>query len=236
MTAEQKKYIEDNMYLVEENRWEEFFKDAPIGLGSILYKADVDFLSVMSRVPVRCFCKDDYLISLRVPSSIKTIDCSAFYYCENLQEIELPSTLEQIADASFHSCKNLKSITLPDSLNYLGESAFFSCRSLKDIYFGKNLKVLHTGAFMYCDSLVSVTLPEGLNVIKKDAFYACNNLKEINIPRTVRKIEHNILRFTSSNLQINFGGSRLEWNRALRDGSIGTPYYCKFIDGTTYKF
>ena len=45
MTELQKKYIENNIDLIETDDWHKFFQNAPAGVGGCLYSAGIDFLT-----------------------------------------------------------------------------------------------------------------------------------------------------------------------------------------------
>lgn len=46
------------------------------------------------------------------------------FHGSSLENIKLPSTLKRIEHSAFNNCKNLKNINLPDKLVYIGKSCF----------------------------------------------------------------------------------------------------------------
>ena len=74
MTDEQKRYIEDNIELIETNEWGEFFKFAPYGAGAILYEAGIPFLEKLGYISDSAF----------EGSNIQTIDIPDNEYSEQI--------------------------------------------------------------------------------------------------------------------------------------------------------
>ena len=63
--------------------------------------------------------------SVEIPTSVKYIDTTAFYYCQNLQNVEFVegSQLEKIEVACF-SHSGIEEIQLPRTLKKIGDDAF----------------------------------------------------------------------------------------------------------------
>lgn len=81
-----------------------------------------------------------------------------------LENVRLPETLKKIECKAFAGCKKLKRIELPKSLECIGTLCFAeSC--LKKIKFPANLKVVGSGAFWGCKHLHYVEINEGLEVL-----------------------------------------------------------------------
>ena len=62
-----KEYIENNIELIDQNNWEEFFKDAPKGIGGFLYDADMPFLNELSYIPA--YANISYQSTPKAPST-----------------------------------------------------------------------------------------------------------------------------------------------------------------------
>lgn len=106
------------------------------------------------------------LEEVSLPSGLKTIDRSAFFYCDSLRELELPEGLEVIGDDAFAYCTALTSINIPGSVRSIGSNAF-----------------------VWCDSLTSpIVLPDGLERIEPYTFWGCMALPSVSIPASVREI------------------------------------------------
>lgn len=64
---------------------------------------------------------------VRLPSTLRIIENSAFVRCKNLKEIKLPDRLEKIGASSFME-SGLKELVLPKSVREMGPYTFASCK------------------------------------------------------------------------------------------------------------
>lgn len=67
----------------------------------------------------------------------------------SLKDIRLPSTLKAIECGAFRGCKNLRSVQLPDELEKIGEDCF-RCSGLERFVSPASVKEIETGAFCEC--------------------------------------------------------------------------------------
>ncbi len=146
MTQQQKQYIEQNIDLIENNRWEEFFEPAPVGLGSVLYEAGIDFMTKMRKIP-------DWV-----------------FFGSNIEDMAIPDGVTTVGYAAFAGCKNLTSIIIPESVTSIGYEAFSHCTSLTSINIPESVTSISSLAFFYCTSLKSITIPNNVNSIEEGAF------------------------------------------------------------------
>ncbi len=75
------------------------------------------------------------IVSVKIPSSVKTICSSAFSCCDKLETIDFPEEMQSIAWKAFSYCTSLKSVKLPKHLKRLCNNAFSGCYQLTDIAF-----------------------------------------------------------------------------------------------------
>ena len=95
-------------------------------------------LSDTTEVGRRFFYGVTDLIELELDEGFKRISDGAFENCASLQTIKLPSTINSIDYVAFGYCTSLQTIKLPSAVNSIGNAAFDGCENLKDIYcFGK---------------------------------------------------------------------------------------------------
>ena len=98
------------------------------------------------------------LVSLTLPSSVTTLDTSAFYGCENLLSVTFPDTPVTVGDNAFTGCTSLKELTLKNGVVQTG--AFKNCTALERVYICEGVTYIGYGAFegcaamtdMYCES------------------------------------------------------------------------------------
>ena len=75
---------------------------------------------------------------------------------ENITSVTLPSQLEGICCSAFYGCEQLQEITMNEGLRFIGESAFSSCVSLKTVVIPKSVACIFFGAFAGCHQLTDV--------------------------------------------------------------------------------
>lgn len=61
--------------------------------------------------------------SITIPDNVTEIPNSCFLDCDNLTSVKIPTTVSSIEGGAF-SCKNLQSITIPASVTVIGKWAF----------------------------------------------------------------------------------------------------------------
>ena len=78
--------------------------------------------------------------SLDISSSVETIECEGFSFCDNLKEFLFFEGITTIKESALYGCNSLESIRLPKSLKTIECEAFEDCESLKTIYVVKGSK------------------------------------------------------------------------------------------------
>lgn len=94
--------------------------------------------------------------SVTIPSSVKTIEKSAFELCHNLTKVTLNNGLENIKKDAFYGC-SINEIEIPETVKTIGEDAFASA------------------------SITSINIPEKLKHINKECFTNCRKLENISL-------------------------------------------------------
>jgi hypothetical protein len=136
-----------------------------------------------------------------LPSSVTTIEGSAFADCASLTNITIPSSATAIEDWAFGSCVSLTSITV-DSRNpaYVSKDGVLFDKTMLTIIkypVGKKAKTytipslvksIGDRTFVGCTSLTSVAIPSLVASIGDFAFYECSGLTSITIPSSVTSI------------------------------------------------
>ena len=121
----------------------------------------------------------------------------AFYNCTALESIELPTSVETIEASAFRDCASLKNLSFADGsrLKIIGggysginkyAGAFANCSSLTTVEIPANVEIIEATAFMYCTALTSVEFQQGsklteiggghFNLTCYGAFAECKNL------------------------------------------------------------
>ena len=110
-------YIQNNLTLMQEGRWDEFY-----------YQLTSDEKPLMTKVLWNCDIHPEEEGLVRIPRVFaKGLDCSF---------IRLPEGVLRIGNFAFKNCNQLRVVHLPRSLEVIGYSAFHECSLLKDIHYG----------------------------------------------------------------------------------------------------
>lgn len=139
MTDAVKRFIEENIELIEKNDFKIFFlrtirlHPKEIGeLSKVLEDAHIYPLNYLDYVPAYYMYGTD--IEIFAPKSgIKYISQGAFRYCDNLISVDLPEGLRYIHAHAFEDCPNLKELNLPSSLKNIDETAFLDSLDHPDL-------------------------------------------------------------------------------------------------------
>ncbi len=155
--------------------------------GTLIIPATLSGYKVTS-IGERAFSSREDIISVVIPSGVKSIESVAFSWCENLEVVTLPESITSIGDNAFYSCEKLKGINLPDSLTSIGSQAFSFCKSLESINIPDGVTSIGSHAFSNCEKLKSIVIPNGITSIKEGTLGWCTNLESVTIPDSVTSI------------------------------------------------
>ncbi len=93
------------------------------------------------------FCPKGKKTANSIPSSVTSIENSAFSGCSSLTSITIPSSVTSIINYMFSGCSSLTSITIPDGVTSIENSAFSGCNSLKSIKIPSSVTSIGYNAF-----------------------------------------------------------------------------------------
>lgn len=141
MTDGVKKFIEENINLIERNNFDELFRRANLDLADrlevgelskILEDAGIYLLDYTDTIPMNYMYGAD-IVMLAPKPGIKRIGEEAYKYCDELVSVDLPEGLEYIDEWAFESCPNLRELRLPKSIKHIANSAFNSSLDHPDL-------------------------------------------------------------------------------------------------------
>ena len=122
------------------------------------------------------------ILSITIPSSVKTIGNSAFSGNNLLTSLtfENDSQLETIGIGAFSMCTMLNNITIPKSVKTIGDYAFVYCMPLSNFTFEADSQLESIGeqVFCNCQLLTSITIPRSVKTFS-GTFKGCINLQTI---------------------------------------------------------
>ena len=128
------------------------------------------------------------LTSITIPASVTSIGGSAFSGCTGLTSIIIPDGVTTIGSSAFDGCSSLASINIPNGVTSIESNTFNNCTSLTSVTIPNSVSSIGGHAFEYCTQLTSVTIGSGVTSIGGNAFYGCYNLTSITIPNSVTSI------------------------------------------------
>ena len=110
----------------------------------------------VTRIGENAFYQDDFIKSIIIPNSVKSIENYAFYKCTSLKSISFGNSLSNIGYSSFERCKSLTTVDLPNTVTIIGERAFNGCSGLMNFTIPNSVTSIGYFAFDGCDNLTSI--------------------------------------------------------------------------------
>ena len=126
--------------------------------------------------------------SVTIPSTVTSINNSAFSGCTSLTSVTIPAGVTSINNSAFSGCTSLTSVTIPASVTSIGMYAFSYCRSLTSVTIPAGVTSIDWYTFNSCTGLTSITIPAGVTSIGSFAFNSCTGLTSVTIPASVTSI------------------------------------------------
>lgn len=194
--------------------------------------------------------------SVVINEGCTNVSQDAFSDCDNIVTINLPSTIKNIAHSAFYWCKSLESVIIPDSVTNIGDYAFAYCDNLTNVKMGTGIERIERCAFLDCYNLVSITIPDcttvicqyafqdckklstvllgsGIEAIHNNVFYGCSNLTQIIIPYSCSYIDNNVFSDCPNLSKVYIYNKNCEINETAI--SFNSTIY-GFIGSTAEKF
>ena len=202
----------------------------------------------VTSIGIFAFFQCSELMSVTIPSSVKTIDFAAFN-SSSLMSIKIPPGVTTIGEAAFTDCDNLVSITIPYSVTNIGNWAFNSCNNLATIivdndnpvYDSRNNSnaIIETATGTLIRGSNNTIIPEGVTTIGAEAFCECTGLTSITIPNSVTSIGSSAFSDCSGLTSVTIPNSVTSIGSGAFDGcrgltSINIPYGVTSIDNCSF--
>lgn len=211
-------FIRKNIKLIDNCQFEEFQQEVELqrftqtqvsSIYQILYKAGIDILPYVKRVP-RYFMYRADIKNIVIPHNIEVIDQEAFAG-SSLESVTISEGVKLIKDYAFNECRNLKQLVYPNSIKACGEQQVLpsltefslpetitskytmlsDCENLKVVRFvgdGENTDVIED-----CKRLETIEFLEGTKRALKQ-WYRCNPGNKINIylPHSCTRVDKSL--------------------------------------------
>ena len=153
-------------------------------LKSITFEATCHLTSI----PNNTFTGCTLLNGVTIPSSVASIGSSAFENCTGLTAIEFPSSVKTINSSAFKNT-GLTSVTIPATVTSMGDDCFRES-AVQTVSIA--CPTLGTRAFYGCTSLEAVTIANTVTNLKESSFQGCTQLSNTSIPSSVTTIGNSV--------------------------------------------
>ena len=129
---------------------------------------------------------NNQVTSVKIPSTVKTIEAGVFAGCTNLTTVDLSEaeSLDSIGAYAFQD-SGLTSVCIPANVAEISLGAFYGCKNLQTVDLSKaiDLKVIGVDAFSGIignePSIAEITIPAGVTEIGRGAFGGCSQLTKV---------------------------------------------------------
>jgi len=107
-----------------------------------------------------------------------------FYNNEALLSVVMPSQLRTIGLAAFKNATQLESVVVPNSVTEIGTDAFSGALSLTSITLSSTLEIIGNNAFEFLPNLTMIDIPASILEIRARAFGSASSLVEVRVRAT----------------------------------------------------
>ena len=175
----------------------------------------------------RAFEDCDFITSIEIPTSVKSIEEAAFSGCSALTGIEIEHSLEGMERDILKGCTSIETITLPN----LG--SFGTLASLFGFYHGeaipesvRTVVLTHAtsvgdGAFSGCENLTAIVIHDGVESIGDNAFKGCAGIKDFLLPASVTFIGDGAFYSCSALEDLYYQGTIETWCNITFESGLG---------------
>ncbi len=153
-----------------------------------------------------------------IPTSVTSIESSAFSWCTGLTSVSIPASVTSIGGDAFRFCTHLTAIAVdaanpnyssPDGvLLNKALTTLIQCPGGKTGAYAIPTSVTSIGSYIFysCTNLTSVSIPASVTSIGSSAFTNCTGLTSVSIPASVTSIGGGAFRFCTGLTSALFTG------------------------------
>ena len=133
LTKNLKEFLEKNIELIEENKFDELYKKAETDLyfsqsiGTLtrtLLVANIDPIEHLSEIPYCYLYGDSKITKFVIPDKIEFVNSETFANCSQLHDVIFGKDVSVIYYGAFENCTELTNVTLNEGLLEIGQYAF----------------------------------------------------------------------------------------------------------------
>lgn len=158
-------------------------------------------------VPLLLDVDRTYLLEKVVfPTSAEAIENTAFFWCENLEEVIFKGSNTRFSADTFRKSIWYKklgegmliqagtlffydfdegNVVVPEGVKYIAPFVF-QRKLMKTLQLPQSLQAIDEAAFEYCSNLEKLIIPDNVKEIGDHAFSGCDNLTEIHLPKDIK--------------------------------------------------
>lgn len=172
------------------NQWWDMSLDQYPVTESITWWDGIFRMRIYSTGQISCFVQNQYkdISGVTIPSSVNTLDDSAFANCTKLTSVTIPSNVIYLKNGVFKGCTALTSVDIPDSVTDMGTWTFWDCTALTEVTIPDSVTKIGQYTFNGCTALAHVDIPNSVTEIETNAFKNCTALIEVTIPGSMTKM------------------------------------------------
>lgn len=194
---------------------------------------DIPILDSVTEIDSEAFHHCEELDTVTIPEGVTSVADGMFSYCYSLHTVTLPDSVTAIEERAFTGTA-LTQIHIPANVAQIGTDAFSECFALSAITSDSESypaidNVLYEKSANGDYTLVrypsqredpAFKIPNGVARIEAHAFAGCEQLERIAIPSSVTKIPESAFSNCTALNNIEYSGSRSQWNAIFTDSSL----------------
>ncbi len=167
---------------------------------TVTIPSSVDGVTV-TKIASTAFQTSHDMTKIVIPTSVTTIDNTAFDRCSKLKEFSVSgNSYFTTTEGGVLFTKDLKKIVkypagrtstsfkIPSSVTTIGNSSFYKANNLTSVTVQSGVTTIETWGFCAMDKLKTISLPSTLQTIGAYAFSSDKAMTSITIPASVKKI------------------------------------------------
>lgn len=196
--------------------------DVTLGEGSETFKYENGAIYTIDGKKLVRFCNGTSNSAFTVPAGVEVIGECAFTGAKmRTVRFEEGSVLKTIEATAFDYCDKMSSISIPDSVTSIGSRAFGYCTNLTSVKLPAGWTVIDQSIFSFCSKLTTLKIPEGVTKI-------CNNtlahnyppVQSLYLPLSLTEIESSAFYSSNKLSYVYYAGSEEQKNAIANVNSI----------------
>ena len=206
--------IGDNAFFECNNLHSVVLGDSIDSIGNSAFRRD----SLLTSIRLQSDYSYPFLVSNKLPASLKKIGDFDFEGCTQISTINIPDSalLTTIGNSAFKNCTSLTTITIPDSFTRIGQYAFYNCAQLHTVNYNADSCWSLYQVFDSCPSLTTFNIGNYVRLLPIYTLDGCRGITSITIPKSIKRIGHHPFNNCTNLSTVNFNAD------SARNSGYGT--------------